>query len=178
VAGAAFAFAWTPCVGPTLGAILTAASAKGTVGQGALLLACYSAGLAVPFMLTAVAFNRATAASRWLRDRWTIVTAVSGIVLIAMGVLLLTGDLTRLNNEAQQALEVLRNRMQPGVLKRRGATPLDDGGVPAHFARIASGRFAHVLLDGLHKSRLAQPGVGHDQHDLPHPLLRLFPTVR
>jgi cytochrome c-type biogenesis protein len=105
VAGAAFAFAWTPCVGPTLGAILTAASVKGTVGQGALLLACYSAGLAVPFMLTAIAFNRATAASRWLRDRWTIVTAISGIVLIAMGVLLLTGDLTRLNNEAQQALD-------------------------------------------------------------------------
>jgi cytochrome c-type biogenesis protein len=105
VAGAAFAFAWTPCVGPTLGAILTAASVKGTVGEGALLLACYSAGLAVPFMLTAVAFNRATAASRWLRDRWTIVTAISGIVLIAMGVLLLTGDLTRLNNEAQQALD-------------------------------------------------------------------------
>jgi cytochrome c-type biogenesis protein len=105
VAGAAFAFAWTPCVGPTLGAILTAASVKGTVGQGALLLACYSAGLAVPFMLTAVAFTRATAAFRWLRDRWTVVTAVSGLVLIAMGLLLLTGDLTRLNNEAQQGLD-------------------------------------------------------------------------
>jgi cytochrome c-type biogenesis protein len=105
VAGAAFAFAWTPCVGPTLGAILTAASVKGTVGQGALLLAFYSAGLAVPFMLTAVAFSRATEAFRWLRDRWTIVTAISGVVLIAMGVLLLTGDLTRLNNEAQQGLD-------------------------------------------------------------------------
>ena len=56
-------------------------------------------------MLTAVAFNRATAASRWLRDRWTIVTAISGVVLIAMGVLLLTGELTRLNGEAQQALD-------------------------------------------------------------------------
>ena len=56
-------------------------------------------------MLTAVAFNRATTAFRWLRDRWTIVTAVSGIVLIAMGVLLLTGELTRLNIEAQQALD-------------------------------------------------------------------------
>ena len=107
VAGAAFAFAWTPCVGPTLGAILTAASVKGTVGEGALLLACYSAGLAVPFLLTAVAFTRATAASRWLRDRWTIVTAVSGVVLIAMGVLLLTGELTRLNGEAQNALDSL-----------------------------------------------------------------------
>ena len=105
VAGAAFAFAWTPCVGPTLGAILTAASVKGTVGEGALLLASYSAGLAVPFLLTAVAFNRATAASRWLRDRWTIVTAISGVVLIGMGVLLLSGELTRLNGEAQQALD-------------------------------------------------------------------------
>jgi cytochrome c-type biogenesis protein len=105
IAGAAFAFAWTPCVGPTLGAILTAASVKGTVGEGALLLACYSAGLAVPFMLTAVAFTRATAAFSWLRDRWTIVTALSGLVLIAMGVLLLTGELTRLNGEAQRALD-------------------------------------------------------------------------
>jgi cytochrome c-type biogenesis protein len=105
IAGAAFAFAWTPCVGPTLGAILTAASTKNTVGEGALLLAFYSAGLAVPFMLTAVAFTRATEAFRWLRDRWTIVTALSGIVLIAMGVLLLTGELTRLNGEAQQALD-------------------------------------------------------------------------
>ena len=105
VAGAAFAVAWTPCVGPTLGAILTAASVKGSVGQGALLLAFYSAGLAVPFMLTAVAFNRATTTFSWLRDRWTIVTALSGVVLIAMGVLLLTGELTRLNVEAQQALD-------------------------------------------------------------------------
>jgi cytochrome c-type biogenesis protein len=107
LAGAAFAFAWTPCVGPTLGAILTAASVQGTVGKGALLLAAYSAGLAVPFLLTAVAFTRATAAFRWLRDRWTIVTAVSGVVLIAMGLLLLTGELTRLNGEAQQGLDSL-----------------------------------------------------------------------
>jgi cytochrome c-type biogenesis protein len=107
IAGAAFAFAWTPCVGPTLGAILTAASVKGTVGEGALLLAFYSAGLAVPFLLSAVAFTRATAAFGWLRDRWVFVTAISGVVLIAMGLLLLTGELTRLNGEAQQALDSL-----------------------------------------------------------------------
>jgi len=107
VAGAAFAFAWTPCVGPTLGSILTAASVQGTVGQGAVLLASYSAGLAVPFLLTAVAFTRATTAFRWLRDRWTVVTAVSGIVLIAMGVLLLSGELTQLNIEAQRGLDSL-----------------------------------------------------------------------
>ena len=58
-------------------------------------------------MLTAVAFNRATTAFRWLRDRWTIVTAISGVVLIGMGVLLLTGELTRLNSEAQNALDSL-----------------------------------------------------------------------
>ncbi len=105
IAGAAFAFAWTPCVGPTLGAILTAASTQNTVGKGALLLACYSAGLAVPFMLTAVAFTRATAAFRWLRDRWMIVTVFSGLVLVTMGVLLLSGELTQLNVDAQRALD-------------------------------------------------------------------------
>jgi cytochrome c-type biogenesis protein len=107
IAGAAFAFAWTPCVGPTLGTILTAASVRDTVSEGAVLLLFYSAGLAVPFLLTAVAFTRATAAFRWLRDRYLIITAISGAVLIAMGVLLYTGELTRLNVEAQQALDGL-----------------------------------------------------------------------
>jgi cytochrome c-type biogenesis protein len=105
VAGAAFAFAWTPCVGPTLGSILTAASVSDTVAKGGILLLFYSLGLAVPFLITAIAFTRATAAFRWLRDRYLIVTAVSGLVLIAMGVLLITGELTQLNIEAQQALD-------------------------------------------------------------------------
>ena len=107
IAGAAFAFAWTPCVGPTLGTILTAASVQDTVGKGAVLLLFYSAGLAVPFLITAVAFTRATAAFRWLRDRYLIITAVSGAVLIAMGVLLFTGELTTLNLKAQDALDGL-----------------------------------------------------------------------
>ena len=107
VAGAAFAVAWTPCVGPTLGSILTAASTQDTVGKGGILLAFYSAGLAVPFLLTAVAFSRATTAFRWLRDRYLIVTAVSGCVLVAMGVLLFTGELQRLNVDAQNALDGL-----------------------------------------------------------------------
>jgi cytochrome c-type biogenesis protein len=105
VAGAAFAFAWTPCVGPTLGSILTAASVSDTVAKGGILLLFYSLGLAVPFLLTAVAFTRATTAFRWLRDRYLIVTAVSGVILITMGVLLFTGQLTQLNIEAQQALD-------------------------------------------------------------------------
>lgn len=105
VAGAAFAIAWTPCVGPTLGSILTAASLQDTVGEGGILLACYSAGLAVPFLITAVAFNRATSASRWLRDHYLVITALSGAILIAMGFLLLTGQLTDLNADAQRLLQ-------------------------------------------------------------------------
>jgi len=107
IAGAAFAFAWTPCVGPTLGTILTAASVQDTVGKGAVLLLFYSAGLAVPFLITAIAFTRATAAFRWLRDRYLIITGISGAVLIAMGILLFTGEITTLNLKAQDALDGL-----------------------------------------------------------------------
>lgn len=107
VAGLAFAIAWTPCVGPTLGAILGAASTSDTVGEGGVLLAFYSLGLAIPFLLTAVAFDRATTAFRWLRDRYLVITAVSGAVLVLMGVLILTGELTELNVKAQNALEDL-----------------------------------------------------------------------
>lgn len=107
VAGAAFAIAWTPCVGPTLAAILSAAALQDTVGQAAVLLTAYSLGLAVPFLLTAVAFNHATSASRWLRDRYVLITAISGVVLVAMGLLLLTGQLADLNTEAQRLLRGL-----------------------------------------------------------------------
>jgi cytochrome c-type biogenesis protein len=104
IAGLAFAVAWTPCVGPTLGSILAAASTSDTVGKGGLLLAFYSLGLAIPFLLTAVAFDRATTAFRWLRDRYVLVTALSGAVLIFMGLLMLSGELTQLNREAQRFL--------------------------------------------------------------------------
>jgi cytochrome c-type biogenesis protein len=107
IAGLAFAIAWTPCVGPTLASILAAASTSDTVGKGGLLLACYSLGLAVPFLLTAVAFDRATTAFRWLRDRHVLVTALSGAVLIIMGLLILSGELTTLNAKAQHTLSTL-----------------------------------------------------------------------
>lgn len=107
VAGLAFAIAWTPCVGPTLASILAAASAADRVGHGGVLLAFYALGLAVPFLLSAIAFDRATTAFRWIRDRYLIVTAVSGCVLIFMGVLMLTGQLTELNIKAQELLSEL-----------------------------------------------------------------------
>src|SRR3954465_776352 len=104
VAGLAFAFAWTPCIGPPPGSILAPASTSDSVAHGGILLAFYSAGLAVPFMLTAILFDRATTAWRWLRDRYLIVTAISGVILIAMGGLIFTGGLTTLNQKAQDAL--------------------------------------------------------------------------
>jgi cytochrome c-type biogenesis protein len=107
VAGAAFAIGWTPCIGPTLTAILNAAAVKDTVGEGAFLLAIYSAGLAIPFLVSAVAFQRATTVFRWLRDRYVLITGVSGFVLIAMGVLIFTGEMTDLNVEAQRFLDQL-----------------------------------------------------------------------
>ncbi len=105
VAGLAFAVAWTPCVGPTLTSILAAAATSDTVGHGGVLLAFYSAGLAVPFLLTAVAFDRMATAFTWIREHYTLVTAISGLILIGMGLLMLTGELTRLNIEAQRALD-------------------------------------------------------------------------
>ena len=107
VAGAAFAIGWTPCIGPTLTAILNAAAVKDTVAQGAVLLAIYSAGLAIPFLLSAVAFQRATRIFRWLRNHYTVITAVSGATLILMGLLIFTGELTQLNTEAQRFLQKL-----------------------------------------------------------------------
>jgi cytochrome c-type biogenesis protein len=105
VAGAAFAIAWTPCVGPTLGAILGLASTQQGTGQGALLLGVYSAGLAVPFLLSAIAFDAATHAFGFFRRHYAAIQVGSGLVLVAMGALVLTGELFRLNIEIQQFLD-------------------------------------------------------------------------
>ncbi|HEX7060142.1 MAG TPA: cytochrome c biogenesis protein CcdA [Solirubrobacterales bacterium] len=107
VAGAAFAIAWTPCIGPTLGAILAAASLSDSAGRGAFLLAVYSAGLAIPFLLTAVAFSRMTTAFDAVKRHYQAIIATGGVILIAMGILIWTGELTRLNGEAQSWLSSL-----------------------------------------------------------------------
>jgi cytochrome c-type biogenesis protein len=102
VAGAAFAIAWTPCVGPTLGAILGAAALSNSAGRGAFLLAVYSAGLGIPFLLSAVAFARATTVFAVVKRHYTTIVAAGGVILIAMGVLILTGEFSQLNIEAQK----------------------------------------------------------------------------
>ncbi|MEA2440434.1 MAG: cytochrome c-type biosis protein [Thermoleophilaceae bacterium] len=98
IAGLAFAVAWLPCTGPTLAAILTAAGNQSTVARGGVLLAFYSAGLAIPFILSALAFARVSGIFRFFRDHYNVITVVSGVILVAMGVLLYTDELTRLNS--------------------------------------------------------------------------------
>ncbi len=107
VAGAAFAVAWTPCVGPTLGAILGLAATSEGTAEGAGLLAVYSAGLALPFLVSAVAFDAATRSFAFFKRHYVAIQIGSGVVLVAMGVLVLTGELFRLNIEAQQLLDRL-----------------------------------------------------------------------
>ena len=107
LAGMAFAIAWTPCIGPTLGAILSAASLSSSAAHGAFLLAVYSAGLGIPFLVTALAFSRMTTAFEAVKRHYTAIMAVAGGILIAMGILILTGDFFQLNVQAQKLTQDL-----------------------------------------------------------------------
>jgi cytochrome c-type biogenesis protein len=102
LAGAAFAIAWTPCTSITLGAILTQAAISNSAAHGALLLAFYSAGLAIPFLLIALAFERATSALSVVKRHFPVVIAIGGAVMIALGLLILTGEFTTLNAKANE----------------------------------------------------------------------------
>ena len=107
VAGLAFGIAWTPCIGPTLGAILSAAAASGSEVHGGLLLAVYSAGLAIPFLLTSVAFGRMTTAFAVVKRHYPVIMAIGGLILIAFGVAILTGWFDTFNRWAQDLLDSL-----------------------------------------------------------------------
>jgi cytochrome c-type biogenesis protein len=102
IAGLAFSIAWTPCVGPTLGAILVLATYEPSVLEGGALLAVYSLGLAIPFLATALAFSRMTSAFAVVKRHYPAIVAAGGVLLIAMGVLFVTGEIERLNIEASK----------------------------------------------------------------------------
>jgi cytochrome c-type biogenesis protein len=99
VAGVAFAIGWTPCIGPTLAAILALAASDGRPGQGAVLLGVYSLGLGVPFFLSGLVFTRALGVIRALRRHWRVVSLTSGALMVTFGVLLATGELVRLTTQ-------------------------------------------------------------------------------
>src|SRR6476469_5127848 len=105
VAGAAFAIAWTPCTSITLGAILTQAAISRSAAHGALLLAFYSLGLAIPFLLIAVAFERMTGALAVVKRHFPVIIGIGGAVMIVLGVLIVTGEFTVLNAEANKLLQ-------------------------------------------------------------------------
>jgi cytochrome c-type biogenesis protein len=104
VAGAAFAIAWTPCTSITLGAILTQAAISSSAAHGALLLAFYSAGLAIPFLLIALAFERMTTALGVVKRHFPVIIGVGGAVMICLGLLILTGEFTTLNTWASETI--------------------------------------------------------------------------
>jgi cytochrome c-type biogenesis protein len=105
VAGAAFAIAWTPCTSITLSAILTQAAVSGSAAHGALLLAFYSAGLAIPFLLIALAFERMTNALTVVKRHFPVIIGIGGAVMIVLGLLILTGEFTILNAKANTLLQ-------------------------------------------------------------------------
>jgi cytochrome c-type biogenesis protein len=92
--GIAFAFGWTPCIGPILAAILAVAAAQESVGEGVKLLAVYSAGLGVPFIATSLAINKFFAASARIRKHYHAIEVVSGVLLVVVGALIFTNRFT------------------------------------------------------------------------------------
>jgi cytochrome c-type biogenesis protein len=89
--GIVFALGWTPCIGPTLGAVLTLALNEGTAGRGALLAAVFALGLGIPFIVAGLAYSRAATAIGFLRRHQLAVMRIGGIGMVIVGLLLVTG---------------------------------------------------------------------------------------
>ena len=109
--GMAFAVGWTPCIGPVLGAILTLAASQGSTPRAILLLAFYSLGLGLPFLLVGIGVRRLLGAFRFLTRNYHWIAGASGVALSVIGVLLLTGVWTRLLNPLLR----LVNRFTPAI---------------------------------------------------------------
>lgn len=104
VLGMAFAFGWTPCIGPVLGPILTLASTESTVARGTALLIVYSLGLGVPFVVSGLAFGRLTGAFAWVKQHYRVINLVAGLLLVAFGLVLLTNHVGQVSGALQRFL--------------------------------------------------------------------------
>ena len=98
VLGAAFAFGWTPCIGPVLAGILAIAGSQETLGRGLFLLSIYSLGLGIPFLLTALSLDRFYRVFDLIKRHFRKIEVVSGVLLIIVGLMISLGQLTRLNS--------------------------------------------------------------------------------
>jgi len=101
VTGAAFGFGWTPCIGPVLGSVLAIAGTTGHAAHAAALLAVYSVGLGLPFLVVGLALGRLGGALAWVKRHTTAITLASAVVLAVLGVLLVFNDLTRVTTDTQ-----------------------------------------------------------------------------
>jgi cytochrome c-type biogenesis protein len=104
VAGMAFAFGWTPCIGPVLGSVLAVAATDGEASHGAALLAAYSVGLGLPFLAAGLALGRLAGTFGWLRRHGAGITLTSAAALAGFGVLLALNRLTVVTSPLQSAL--------------------------------------------------------------------------
>jgi cytochrome c-type biogenesis protein len=104
IAGVAFGFGWTPCIGPVLSAVLGKAATSSTATQGAVLLLFYSAGLGIPFLVTGLAFGRLAGAFGWVKRHSTAITVVSAVALGFFGVLLTLNRFVWLTVKLQHGL--------------------------------------------------------------------------
>lgn len=112
VLGGAFAFGWSPCIGATLGAVLTMAAGRASEGgaaQGAALLAIYSLGLGIPFILAGLGVTRLTTVLGWLRKHVRTVNVVSGVVLVAVGLLFVTNQVFQISIWLQRNVPALES---------------------------------------------------------------------
>ena len=107
IIGIVFAFGWSPCVGPILASILGLAAFQGTVGRGVVLLAAYSAGLAIPFLLSALAMDAFTRFTDAVKRRMEIVNILAGKLIVLMGILLLSGSFRVLSGFSHFDLSVV-----------------------------------------------------------------------
>ncbi len=103
--GGAFAFGWTPCIGPILGTVLTLAAREASVAQGVLLLFGYSLGLGIPFLLSGLALSELSGLFGWVKRHFRALNLAAGAILVVFGVLLLTNQVTRISGWIQTFFE-------------------------------------------------------------------------
>lgn len=94
--GMVFSIGWTPCVGVFLGSALMLASQQGHVMEGVLMLLAYSMGLGIPFVLSAVLIDYLKSAFQWIKKNYKVINVISGVLLIVIGIMMMTGTLSRL----------------------------------------------------------------------------------